>query len=153
MWLCLFCLLSQLNQKIWTKKKHDLSYSEQMHTFLFTARQRGMYIWQKTSNFYLATSVTIQRINLIAFKYFKDQCLHNLNEFFETSSENSIFTWSFWRNLKQTFCETDAGQIVLLYTGCLTWSLWRKSLILFWEQKLLTRSNIIQRNVYLLSVG
>ena len=58
-----------------------------------------------------------QCINLIVFKYVKNQCLNYLNEVFQTAPENNVQTRGSFLKLKCPFSKTNAAQMALSYIG------------------------------------
>ena len=56
-----------------------------------------------------------QYINSIVFRYVNDECPNNLNEVFQTATENNIQTRGSFQKLKCPFRKTNAVQMALPY--------------------------------------
>ena len=109
-WLYLFCLLSQLHQKV--KKKIQATENNCIYFCLQLEKMANIsYEEFKTLNWLLLSKIIKQCINSIVFKYFNGHCSNYLNEVFERVAKNNIETRGSFQKLKWSFCKTNTVKL------------------------------------------
>ena len=90
-----------------------------MHSFLYTDKMSYIYFKKnfETVNWLLMKERYNHCANSVAFKYFDNECPHNLNEAFIKALESSSSLRKSYQKPQQSFRKTSTGQDALSFIG------------------------------------